>query len=220
MMKLISVNVSLPKPMEFQGYTVLTGIFKEPVEGRVRVGRLNLEGDRQADLSVHGGPHQAVYAYPFEHYESWQKELGRDNFTFGQFGENLTVSGMVETQVCIGDVFRIGSALFQVTQPRVPCFKLATKMGSDEFPDLFMESARSGYYLRVMEEGEVGAGDLIYLENRSAMGITVESIFRLAFFDRNNVEKLRKAVCLASLSPGWLQKFERRLEELERETGS
>ncbi|MFN8007827.1 MAG: MOSC domain-containing protein [Terriglobia bacterium] len=214
-MELISVNVSLPKPMAFQGRTVMTGIFKEPVSGRVRVRRLNLEGDRQADLSVHGGPYQAVYAYPHEHYESWRRELGRDDFTYGQFGENFTVSGMLENQVCIGDAFRIGSALFQVTQPRVPCFKLATKMGSEEFPDLFMESARSGYYLRVMEEGEVGAGDVISQESRSSARMTVESIFRLAFFDRENVAQLREAVCLASLSPDWQHRFELRLEELD-----
>lgn len=217
-MKLLSVNVSLPKPMVFQGHTVLTGIFKQPVEGRIRVSRLNLDGDRQADLSVHGGPHQAVYAYPFEHYESWQRELGRDDFTFGQFGENFTVAGMPENQVCIGDVFRIGSALFQVTQPRVPCFKLAAKMGSEEFPNLFMESARSGYYFRVMEEGEVETGDPIVQENRNAMGMTVESVFRLAYFDRQNVAKLKEAICLVSLSPSWQRMFEERLEELGEKT--
>ena len=217
-MKLISVNVSKPKPMSFQGKTVLTGIFKQSMEGRLHVGRLNLEGDQQADLSVHGGPHQAVYVYPFEHYASWQQELGRDDFTFGQFGENFTVSGMLENQVCIGDVFRVGSALFQVTQPRVPCFKLATKMGSTEFPKLFMASARTGFYLRVMEEGDVGAGDPIVLEGKNSLGMTVESFFRLAFFDQENVAKLREAVCIASLSPGWQRRFEDRLEELGEKT--
>ena len=217
-MKLISVNVSKPKPMSFQGKTVLTGIFKQPVEGRVHVSRLNLEGDQQADLSVHGGPHQAVYVYPFEHYASWQQELGRDDFTFGQFGENFTVSGMLENQVCIGDVFRAGSALFQVTQPRVPCFKLVTKMGIPEFPKLFMASARTGFYLRVMEEGDVGAGDPIAQESRNSLGMTVESVFRLAFFDQENVAKLKEAVCIASLSPGWQRRFEERLEELGEKT--
>jgi MOSC domain-containing protein YiiM len=218
LMKLISVNVSLPKPIAYQGRNVLTGIFKQPVEGRLHVGRLNLEGDQQADLSVHGGPHQAVYVYPFEHYAAWQQELGRDDFTFGQFGENFTVSGMLENQICIGDVFRVGSALFQVTQPRVPCFKLATKMDSPEFPKLFMASARTGFYLRVMEEGNVGAGDPIVQEGKSSLGMTVESLFRLAYFDRENVADLKHAVCLASLSPGWQHMFEERLEELGEKT--
>ena len=217
-MKLISVNVSMPKPILFQGRNVLTGIFKQPVEGRLHVGRLNLEGDQQADLSVHGGPHQAVYVYPFEHYASWQQELGRDDFAFGQFGENFTVSGMLENQVCIGDVFRVGSALLQVTQPRVPCFKLATKMGSPEFPKLFMASARTGFYMRVMEEGNVGAGDLIVQESQNSLGITVESVFRLAYFDRENVQKLKKVVCIVSLSPNWQRMFEERLEELGEKT--
>jgi MOSC domain-containing protein YiiM len=213
-MKLVSVNVSMPKPIQFQGRNVLTGIFKKPVEGRLHVGRLNLEGDQQADLSVHGGPHQAVYVYPFEHYRLWQQDLGRDDFTFGQFGENFTVSGMLEDQVCIGDVFRVGSALFQVTQPRVPCFKLAMKMGAPEFPKLFTASARTGFYLRVMEEGDVGAGDLIIQESQNSLGMTVESVFRLAYFDRENVQKLKEAVCLVSLSPDWQRMFEDRLEEL------
>lgn len=213
-MKLISVNVSMPKPILYQGRNVLTGIFKQPVERRLHVGRLNLEGDQQADLSVHGGPHQAVYVYPFEHYASWQQELGRDDFAFGQFGENFTVSGMLENQVCIGDVFRIGSALFQVTQPRVPCFKLATKMGTPEFPKLFMASARTGFYLRVMEEGNVGAGDPIVQESQNSFGMTVESVFRLAYFDRENVHQIKEALCMASLSPNWQRMFEERLEEL------
>jgi len=217
-MKLISINVSKPKPITYQGRNVLTGIFKQPVEGRLHVGRLNLEGDQQADLSVHGGPHQAVYVYPFEHYASWQQELRRDDFALGQFGENFTVSGMLENQVCIGDVFRVGSALFQVTQPRVPCFKLATKMGSPEFPKLFMASARTGFYLRVMEEGDVGAGDPIVQEGKSSLGMTVESVFRLAYFDRENVVDIKQAVCLASLSPGWQRMFEERLEELGEKT--
>ena len=215
-MKLISVNVSKPKPMSSQGKTVLTGIFKQPVEGRVHVGRLNLEGDQQADLSVHGGAHQAVYVYPFEHYRVWQNELGRNDLSFGQFGENFTVSGLLENQVCIGDVFRIGSALFQVTQPRVPCFKLATKMESTQFPKLFMATARTGFYLRVMEEGDVEAGDSIIQENRYSSGMTVESVFRLAFFDQDNRAKLEEAVCIASLSPGWQRMFEKRLEELRQ----
>jgi MOSC domain-containing protein YiiM len=217
-MNLISINVSKPKPIFFQGRNVLTGIFKQPVEGQLHVARLNIEGDQQADLSVHGGPHQAVYVYPFEHYAAWQEELGRDDFAFGQFGENFTVTGMLESQVCIGDVFRVGSALFQVTQPRVPCFKLATKIRLTDFPRLFMASARTGFYLRVMEEGDVGAGDPIVQEGKSSLGVTVESVFRLAYFDRENVIRLKEAVCLASLSPGWQRMFEERLVELGEKT--
>ena len=140
-MRLLSVNVSQAKEVPYQGKTVTTGIFKEPVGGRVMLRSLNLEGDGQADRNVHGGINKAVYAYPNEHYEYWSRELGRTDFTFGQFGENFTVSGMLEDAVRIGDVFRIGSALVEVTQPRAPCFKLGIRMGMESFPTTFMSSA-------------------------------------------------------------------------------
>ena len=160
-MKLLSVNVSSPKEMTYRGQTVSTGIFKTPVADRVRVHRLNIEGDTQVDLRVHGGPDKAVYAYPHEHYEHWARELMRKDFAFGQFGENLTTRGLLEDDVRVGDVLRIGSALLRVTEPRLPCFKLMTKMNNSRFAKPFLASGRTGFYLRVLEEGEVGAGDLI-----------------------------------------------------------
>ncbi len=156
---MISVNVSRPLTIVDQGRVIRTGIFKEPVAGRVRLGRLNLEGDAQADLRVHGGPDKAVYAYPVEHYEYWKQVLERSVLSLGQFGENLTVEGLQEDRVRLGDVFRVGTAVVQVTQPRSPCNKLGIRMGSKDFPRLFQASNRSGFYLRVLEEGEVGAGD-------------------------------------------------------------
>jgi MOSC domain-containing protein YiiM len=152
-MRLVSVNVSLPKLVEFRGQAVSTSIFKEPVGGRVLVRRLSLEGGWQADLRSHGGLNKAVYAYPLEHYARWSEELGRDNLRPGQFGENLTVEGLTEDAARLGDVFRVGGALLQVTQPRYPCFKLEIKMGDPLFPRRFLASGRTGFYLRVLEEG-------------------------------------------------------------------
>jgi MOSC domain-containing protein YiiM len=159
--KLLSVNVSLPKEVPYNDQTITTGIFKEPVGGRVTVRSINVDGDGQADRKVHGGRDMAVYAYPIEHYKFWEKALGRDGFPFGQFGENLTVEGLAEEQVRVGDVFRVGGALLQVTQPRIPCYKLALRMGEGlDFPKRFQESGRLGFYLRVLEEGEIGAIDV------------------------------------------------------------
>ncbi|MGH7563069.1 MAG: MOSC domain-containing protein, partial [Gemmatimonadota bacterium] len=143
--QLLSVNVSLPRPVEHEHETVWTGIFKEPIAGRVALRRLNLDGDRQADLSVHGGVDKAVYAYPVEHYDHWRRELGRD-LPFGQFGENFTVSGMLEASTSIGDVYLIGTAVVQVTQPRTPCFKLGIRMGDRRFLRPFLASGRTGFY--------------------------------------------------------------------------
>jgi MOSC domain-containing protein YiiM len=157
----LSVNVSGPKPMTYRGQMLATGIFKTPVSGRVKVGRLGLAGDVQVDRRVHGGFDKAVYAYPHEHYAHWENFLGRDDFALGQFGENLTTLGLLEDDVWVGDVLRIGTALLQVTQPRQPCFKLMTKMNDFTFAKPFLASGRTGFYLRVLEEGEVGAGDLI-----------------------------------------------------------
>jgi len=210
-MHLISVNVSLPKKVQHQRETVLTGIFKEPVEGRAMLRELNLDGDGQGDLTVHGGVHQAVYVYPFEHYEYWQEKLGRNDLTFGQFGENFTVMGMLEDQIHIGDIFRIGAAMVQVTQPRVPCYKLALKMKLPQFPKLFMASARTGFYLRVLQEGEVGAGDVIERIDVDPDPMSVQEVFRLAFGEQDDRVALQKAVGLRGLSPGWQSMFEERL---------
>jgi MOSC domain-containing protein YiiM len=160
-MKLLSVNVSGPKPLAYRGQTVNTGIFKTPVAGRIKVHRLGLAGDVQVDRRVHGGPDKAVYAYPHEHYEHWEQTLNRHDFAFGQFGENLTITGLLENVVRVGDVLRIGTVLLQVTTPREPCFKLMAKMNDFTFAKPFLTSGRTGFYLRVLEEGELGAGDAI-----------------------------------------------------------
>ena len=214
-MRIVSVNVSRPKTVSHGGRTVITGIFKQPVAGRVQLRQLNLEGDEQADLSVHGGIYQAVYVYPFEHYDSWQHELARNDFTYGQFGENLTVMGMIENEIHIGDIFRVGGALVQVTQPRVPCYKLAMKMNLPQFPKLFMASGRTGFYLQVLKEGEIGAGDSVEKVASDPEQMSVQAVFRLAYFNRDDVESLRKAVRISCLSPGWKSMFEERLGAVE-----
>jgi len=160
-MKVLSVNISGSKPLTYRGETVMTGIFKMPVNGRVRVHRLGLEGDVQVDRRVHGGVDKAVYIYPHEHYTHWEKFPSREQFAFGQFGENLTTLGLLEDDVRVGDQVRIGSVLLQVTQPREPCFKLMTKMNDFTFAKPFLTSGRTGFYLRVLEEGELGADDAI-----------------------------------------------------------
>ena len=210
-MKLRSVNVSQPTTVAYRGRSVTTGIFKMPVSGRVMVRRLNLDGDGQADLSVHGGVDKAVYVYPLEHYAAWAQELGRSDLAFGQFGENLTVEGMLEDTVHIGDTFRIGAALLEVTQPRVPCYKLGIKMGSAQFPKKFMASNRTGYYVRVLEEGDVGAGDSIERITTDPERMTVRQTVRLAFFEQENVAMLEKILRVKGLSEEWRRMFQEQL---------
>ncbi len=176
--KLISVNVGVPRTIHRNGEEVTTGIFKEPVDGRVLLRRLNLDGDRQADLSVHGGVNKAVYAYPSEHYAYWRKQLPDVELPWGMFGENLTTEGLREEETHIGDRFRIGSALLIVTQPRLPCFKLGLKFGRDDMPKRFLASQRTGFYLAVVEEGEIGAGDAIELEHRQEKNASVAEMVR------------------------------------------
>ena len=212
MMKLVSLQVGRPREVvDGRGRTVVTGIYKEPVAGRVVLRRLNVDGDAQADLTVHGGVDQAVYAYPAEHYPLWRGELGRDGLPYGTFGENFTVAGMREDEVAIGDLFRVGGAVVEVTQPRAPCFKLALKMGMPEFPKRFLASGRTGYYLRVREEGEIGAGDAIERLTAGTGGMTVLRIGRLRFFDHDDLEGVAAAAALPALSPGWRQWFAGRL---------
>ena len=212
-MELLSVNVSLGKEVPYKGKTVATGIFKEPVNGRVMLRVLNLDGDRQVDLKGHGGPYKAVCVYSIEQYQQWEKELGRDDFRHGQFGENFTVDGMPDDKTHVGDVFRVGNSLVQVTQPRVPCYRLGIKMGSPEFPKKFLQSNRVGFYMRVLQEGEVGAGDSIELVETDPQQITVEAMNRLLYFDPENVEDATRALGIAALSPGWRGSFEERLEK-------
>lgn len=210
-MKLLSVNVSLPKEVEFKGKTVRTGIFKEPVQGRVGVKKLNIDGDGQADLVGHGGEIRAVYAYSFDNYAYWERELSRNDFTFGQFGENFTVEGMLDEDVHVGDRFRIGNALFEVTQPRVPCFKLAMKMGVEGFYSQILQSGRLGFYFRVLEEGEVGTGDKIERVKLDPVGMTIVEANSLMYFDKDNFEGARKGLRIDAFSPGWKATFEGRL---------
>ena len=172
-MKVISINVGLPRTIEWRGEIVETSIFKEPVSGRVRVHRLNIEGDRQSDLTVHGGVNKAVYAYPAEHYAFWRDEFPGVDLPWGAFGENLTTTGLLEDSVQIGDRFRIGTAEFVVTQPRMPCYKLGVRFDRLDMVKRFLQSGRSGFYFAVAEEGEIAAGDGITLVERAAGAVTI-----------------------------------------------
>ena len=177
-MKVVSVNVGRPRTVEWEGRKVRSAIWKSPVEGRVPVRGENVEGDTQSDLRVHGGPDKAVYLYPAEHYETWQRELGR-TLDIGHFGENLTITGLVEEEVHIGDVLMIGEAVLEVTQPRQPCFKLGIKMNDQRFLRRFLESGRSGFYCRVLTEGRVETGDGIGLSPAQEHGPTIAGIVRM-----------------------------------------
>lgn len=210
-MKILSVNVSLPKEVPHGREAVSTGIFKEPVGGRIMLRTTNLDGDGQADLENHGGVDRAAYAYSIENYDHWRQELGRDEFAFGQFGENFTVEGMMEDEVHIGDVFRVGDALVEVSQPRPPCFKLGIKMGMAGFPKQFLASGRVGFYLRVLREGEVGAGDVFERVESDPERMTVREMSRLLFFEPKNLEGAKRALRVRALSPGWRDSFEERL---------
>jgi MOSC domain-containing protein YiiM len=211
-MTLISINIGLPREILHGDQAITTGIFKVPVAGPLWLGRLNLEGDGQADLQVHGGADKAVYVYPFEHYAFWAGELGRHDFSHGQFGENFTTEGLLEDEVSIGDVFQIGGARVQVTQPRTPCFKLGIRMGDRVFPARFTSANRTGFYLRVLEEGRVAAGDAIERIERAAGSMTVREVFHLRHVGGTRAE-YERAARLPSLSPSWRDAFEKRLAE-------
>lgn len=199
----VALSISGGRQVQHNGQIVGTGIFKEPVTDRRMARRLGLEGDKQVDLRYHGGEHKAIYAYPHEHYATWAQELGRTDFGFGQFGENLTTEGLLESTVHLGDRFRVGGALLEITQPRVPCFKLGIKMGDPEFVKTFLRSMRSGFYLRVLEEGEIGAGDPI---ERTVVGperITIHDLYHLRFKDPLNKEMIQRALSVDALSKEW-----------------
>jgi ferredoxin-NADP reductase/MOSC domain-containing protein YiiM len=211
-MKLISVNVSMPKTVYHQGRVVNTGIYNEPVTGRVMVRKLNVEGDGQADLKVHGGVYKAVYIYDIENIRYWRKVLERDDLSYGHFGENFTVEGMPDDRIHIGDVFRVGGAVFEATQPRVPCFKLEIKMDLPGFSGRFLASGRLGFYCRVIEEGEVGAGDAIERVQVGPEKITVREFAHLYYFDNRNLQEIRRILSVPSLPPGWSRAFGKLLE--------
>jgi MOSC domain-containing protein YiiM len=210
-MKLISINVARPRLTIYKGATINTGIFKQPVSGPVQLRTLNLDGDRQADLSVHGGPYKAVYAYPSEHYPYWRQELPELDFPWGMFGENFTTAGLSEDDLHIGDRLQIGSAIVMVRQPRMPCYKLAAKFQRDDILERFLLSGRSGFYFSVEQEGVVAAEDSFELLSRAPDGISIAEMNRLYVQEKYNHELLRKAINTAALPEDWREYFSRRL---------
>jgi MOSC domain-containing protein YiiM len=210
-MKLVSVNVGLPREMEWQGKLIRTSIFKSPARGRVRVNRFNLEGDEQSDLSVHGGVDKAVYAYPSEHYAFWRTELPRSDLPWGIFGENLTIEGFSEEAVCIGDYLQIGTAKFVVTQPRLPCYKLGIRLGDQAIVRRFLRSGRTGFYLAVAEEGYLTAGDRIELLTKDEHGVTVADLFSLHTADEISEDLIRRVRMLPALPSFWQDQLKNRV---------
>ena len=212
--KLISVNVGLPGIVMSNGDPVSTGIFKQPVAGRVMLRTLNLDGDGQADLSVHGGPSKAVYIYPSEHYDYWRRELPDIELPWGMFGENFTTAGLLESELNIGDKFRVGAAVMRVTEPRMPCYKLAIKFGRPDIVKKFLASERTGFYFAVLQEGEVGAGDSIELIERSKDSLRVSDITALYTHEKHNLGLLRRAIEVGALPESWRSYFRHRLAKL------
>ena len=215
-MKLISPNIALPRIVEWKGGPVATGIFKEPVQGPVMVRTLNLDGDRQADLSVHGGVSKAVYAYPSEHYEFWKRELPEMKLPYGMFGENFTTEGLLEERLNIGDRFRVGAAEVLVTEPRMPCYKLGIKFGRADIIKKFLQSRRTGFYFAALREGEVRAGDAFELVSRDGNDVSVSDITRLYAFEKDDLETLRRAVKVEALPESWRGYFQKQIRKLER----
>jgi MOSC domain-containing protein YiiM len=212
-MRIISLNVGLPRTVEWDGQSVLTSIFKEPVDRRLRVAALNIDGDQQSDLTVHGGVDKAVYAYPAEHYEHWRTELPGADLPWGAFGENLTIEGLLEGDVRIGDRFRAGSAAFVATQPRMPCYKLGIRFGRMDILKRFLQSGRTGFYFAVAAEGEVGAGDRLERVARGDETLTIADVVKLYTADAHNQDLLRRAVRSSRLPEGWKDYFRKRLWE-------
>ncbi len=214
--RLVSVNVGMPKDVQWRGKTVHTGIWKAPVEGPVMVRRLNIDGDGQGDLAGHGGEQRAVMVYQVESYDFWKTYLGRDDLQPGHFGENFTITGLADDEVCIGDRYRIGEAEFEVTQPRVTCFRVGMRLNEPRMPNLLVSQHRPGFYFRVISEGVVRAGDDIVRTRRGRHELTVADVDALLYLPKRNVELLRKAVDVPALSPGWQQSF----RDLLAESGS
>jgi len=220
MMKVVSVNVGLPREVKWHGRVVTTGIFKEPVEGRVALRRLNLDGDRQADLTVHGGEQKAVYCYPLGHYDYWKKELPGRELPMGMFGENFTIEdggmGLLEESVHLEDRISVGTAEVVVTQPRLPCYKLGVRFGSDDMVKRFLASGRTGFYVAVVLEGEVGAGDEMKLIGREANAVAVSEITRLYVAKRYGeaeIRAVRRVLRVEELPEGWKEYFRERLAQ-------
>ena len=213
MARLLSLNVGLPRDVSWQGRTVHTGIWKEPVRGRRMVRRLNVDGDGQGDLAGHGGEHRAVFVYQIDSYRYWQNQLGRTDFTHGEFGENFTVEGLPDDEVCIGDRYRVGSALFEVTQPRVTCYRIGIRMNEPKMAALLVSHGRPGFYFRVLEEGEVGAGDEIVRIMQGPEGMTVAEVDALLYKPGHPTDRLERALRIPALSPGWRDSFRALLEQ-------
>ena len=213
-MKIISVNVALPRLVPRNGEPVSTGIFKERVGGRVMLRTLNLDGDRQADLTVHGGPEKAVYVYPSEHYDFWKRELPDMDLPPGMFGENFTTTGLLESEINIGDKFRVGTAEVMVTQPRMPCYKLGIRFGRTDIIKRFLVSERTGFYCSVLTEGEVGTGDEFELMMKNVSGVRVVDVTRLYSSEKENVDLFRRAIATKALPDSWREYFRKRIENL------
>jgi MOSC domain-containing protein YiiM len=211
MARLVSINVGRPREVEWEGRTIRTSIFKNPVAGPVRVRTLNVDGDEQSDLSVHGGVHKAVYAYPSEHYEWWRGELPGTRLSWGAFGENLTTEGLTERGVCISDRLRIGSAEFVVTQPRSPCFKLGVRFGRPDMVRRFLDAGRSGFYLAVTVEGSIETGDRIKIVAADRPGISVADIVQLLYGDDPDRRRLQQAIDLEGLPERMRDSLRKRL---------
>jgi ferredoxin-NADP reductase/MOSC domain-containing protein YiiM len=218
MARLLSVNVGLPRDIPWKGRTVLTGVWKSPVAGRCRVGRLNLDGDGQGDLAGHGGEHRAVFVYQIESYRYWQEQLNRSNFVYGQFGENFTIDELADDAVCIGDRFNIGTALFEVTQPRVTCFRVGIRMNEPRMASLLTSSGRPGFYFRVLREGEVAAGDEIVKVGEAQERMTVAEINALLYLPNHPRDHLERALRIAALSHGWRASFAALLQSQQNKT--
>ena len=213
MPRLLSVNVGLPRDIAWRGETVRTAVWKEPVQGRRMVRRLNIDGDRQGDLAGHGGEQRAVFVYQIESYHYWERQLNRNDFVFGQFGENFTIEGLSDEEVCIGDQYRIGSALFEVTQPRVTCYRIGIRMNNPQMPALLISHRKPGFYLRVLQEGEVEAGDEIVKVADGPERLTVTEIDGMLYLGRHSREQLERALRIPALSPGWKMSFQALLEQ-------
>ena len=214
-MRVVSLNVGLPREVLWEGRVITTGIFKMPVRERICLRQLDFDGDQQADLSVHGGPDKAVYGYPFEHYDYWRRELANAALPPGAFGENLTTEGLLETDVCIGDHFRVGSAEIVITQPRLPCYKMQAKFRRADIVKRFADSRRTGFYFRVAQEGQVATGDAIELLQRQPGNLTIADIVSLYLSSDHNLSLLQRAVDLEALPSGWRDYFRGRLDQVE-----
>ncbi|HXW62412.1 MAG TPA: MOSC domain-containing protein [Candidatus Acidoferrales bacterium] len=214
-MKIISLNVGLPRRIFYGDREVMTGIFKSPADGPRMLYRLNVEGDRQADLNVHGGTNKALYAYPSEHYAYWRQQLPEVDFTWGQFGENVTTEGLWEQDVWIGDVYRMGQAVVKVTQPRMPCYKLGIRFGRDDMVKRFLVSGRSGIYFSVVEQGLLGGGDTIEKISTQSDGISIRDVNRAYAHSRDNLELVRRIVDARILPSGLQQDFADELARID-----